>query len=40
MKKLKESVTDEKLNDKTNLKDSLLTGMKVVLRNGEGYIVM
>lgn len=27
-------------NDKTNLKDSLLTGMKVVLRNGEGYIVM
>lgn len=30
----------KKLNDKTNLKDSLLTGMKVVLRNGEGYIVM
>ena len=30
----------KKLNDKTNLKDSLLTGMKVVLRNGEEYIVM
>ena len=28
------------INDKTNLKDSLLTGMKVVLRNGEEYIVM
>lgn len=30
----------KKINDKTNLKDSLLTGMKVVLRNGEEYIVM